>query len=89
MIPCSWRADKADWLRRLADFHAADGKLHGQLIAPPGGFGHVSERDIIIMLSSGPVPLDYQYINFLTDLCDFDSPEAKAAPPGLIHPDDD
>jgi hypothetical protein len=41
------------------------------------------------MLSSGPLPLDYQPNNFLADLCDFDSPGVKVAPPGLIHPDDD
>lgn len=77
MIPFSRRADRADWLRRLANFHAANEKFHGQLIAPPGALGHVSEGDIIKMLSSEPLLLDYQH--FLTDLCDFDSPEIKVA----------
>ena len=41
------------------------------------------------MLSSGPLPSDYQPNNFPADLCDLDSPEVKVAPLGLIHPDDD
>jgi hypothetical protein len=81
--------DFEDWFRRFAAFQTAQQAIHGTILPVP----RTSSRDFLaeggrkLFLLGRPVMLNYYPNDFMTDRCDFISPEVKVVLPGTIKPE--